>query len=151
MGLMAPYVGRRYALPDLSAGLQKPPEQRPFFGEICAYEIPALTGVPLNYSSKANLLSGLRALWQQALPSVPVPVDFDTALAPFEKYGIIHGAFEGPRDESTGDLMVLEIFGEVSPSVFESRANPPLSGRFILQKATYSNVWFVTPSLPLYL
>jgi hypothetical protein len=124
-GEMALHVGHRYTPDEIwDAYVAIQPERlsdeeekrlRAVAMHIRAFAVPALDGLLV----PAHTLQELTASLQQTLDDQLGDIAWDVrrtlipgrTLGPAKKYGVAHCLIEAPIDETTGDAMVLELFG----------------------------------------
>lgn len=117
-GLMAPYVGRRYSADEIwvdycrsnDIGLEDEPESRPRAKRIRAFDVPALADAVFISHRFCDVSAAITALLSERLPGIPWP------QAPFNpwgaiKYALLHETMPAPPDETTGQRMVIELYG----------------------------------------
>jgi hypothetical protein len=117
-GAMYPFLGRRYdpeeiadAICSVSCCLEEPDGGN--VEPVRAFEVQPLPGATLHAESEEDLGDRLRRLLTERLPgnSWEPPM---IVLGALRKYFILHASVPAPPDETTGQPMGLELYGELT-------------------------------------
>jgi hypothetical protein len=176
-GAMAPYLGPQYSAEELWDSYRiyddvDPDEEaqlQPLAARIRAFDVAVLRDVTFTIDRLHNFAPALWALLAERLPSSAwAPFDDLGVVAPDLKYGIIHEVMKAPADNTTGEPMVLEVYGHLTQingqpvGVSWYRAfrpkDPPGTDAvvigemtFRLERATYANTRWPGVGVPFYL
>ena len=164
------YLGPRHSNADL---VSEDFERTADSPEVClvrAWPVPRLLGAPVAASDEAGLARVLETLLWDRLPGIDWRVP-EISLGPLRKYGMLHTSVAAPVDETTGQPMALEIYGDVilldgrstsgqwwtvrglGIAEFFTTLDRPLAGTLDIRidVATYANVCFPGFGVPFYL
>jgi len=176
-GFMAAYVGHRYPVDELLALYrdhadvhpEEEPTLRPRAARIRAFDVPTLSGAVVHFDRLSVAPERLQELLEERLPGATWHVGRVSGLA---KYGIVHTIVPAPKDESTGQTMVIELFGHAIGAdhyplprtwfdpfraawrLAEQSGTPePVVGALGLriERATYANTFIPGIGVPFYL
>lgn len=171
-GAMAPFLGKRYSVEEVWKGyLQSQPERvddiyHHLAPTIRAYAAPSLEGLEFTTTNIHDMAQVLQEMVARNLPTIAwEPLVMDTGA--IKKYGIVHVLMPAPIDETTGDAMILEIFGMLLHANhrpagrlwFEEYKIPGKDGDLLefdeitakVQVATYANTIFPNIGIPFYM
>jgi hypothetical protein len=113
-GLMARFLGDQYSIEQLSETddfEHSSKEERDAIASIRAFPVKSLIGAQLHASNESDLATQLGALLRHCCPGVEWQLDHDLG-GPLRKCGFLHTSLAAPPDDTTGQTMALEVFGD---------------------------------------
>jgi hypothetical protein len=118
---MAPYVGQQYSADQIwdfycyhaDVHKEEEGELRPTASRIRAFDVPALKDAIFTADRLAAVPPKLQALFMERLPGTTWDLSHVNAkrIAGLKKYSVFHITTPAPVDETTQQLMALEVFG----------------------------------------
>src|SRR5262245_6995671 len=118
-GAMSPFLGRRYDPEEIANAIcfvSDCPEEEPDGRKVepvRAFEVQTLPGATLHSESEEALVDQLRRLLTDRLPGISWDPR-DISFGALRKYLILHARVPAPPDETTGQPMGLELYGELT-------------------------------------
>jgi len=111
-GLMSSHVGPRYSVEELREKEGYCEGDDVYLARVRAYPVLALIGKQLLIQRDTELPSAVARLLTEFMPDWKWD-ESQVTLGPFRKYFLMHAIFPAPKDESTGQPMALEIYGDL--------------------------------------
>jgi hypothetical protein len=106
-GVLERFCGEQFTLEQV-AGVELPSADPRF---VRAFPLLPLYGDELDAERDDELAAALERLLHERLPGIRWHVAL--SLAPLRVYGILHTSLHAPPDETTGETMAIELWGEV--------------------------------------
>lgn len=174
-GPMAPLLGPRFPLERLKRSSWYPEvdeEERAVASLVRAYPVTGLLGARVGCARDGELADRLAELVEERCPGHTLRVDGKRLTGPLRKCGLVHTSVDAPADETTGQPMALELYGELVE--LDGRPIGPGVGAWFdawrgrqgedydlvevaeaftveLRAATYANVLYPGIDVPLYM